>query len=166
MIRSLRFAAVPALALALVLGAQACATGGNCPTSGESRRLLDHEVLMSGYRADGATTENREGTIVVRYEDLGVIATVRVNDEKALLIMSTIWGKKADVIPDADWLLKINGQNRDGIVKVYLDNDADVVTEWLLEVRDGLGLQQVAEATRVFAARSRQVALELAGYIQ
>ncbi|PKN55266.1 MAG: hypothetical protein CVU56_22295 [Deltaproteobacteria bacterium HGW-Deltaproteobacteria-14] len=161
----LRTAALSLLALGLLAGTQACASMAG-HSGGDTSVLYDTAVLSGALSGDGAETNEKGGAVIARYADLGVIAVVQPNEGKDFIRMTTLWGKDKNVIPTADWLLKINAQNRDGIVKVYLDNDADVVTEWLLEVHDGLSPSAVAKATRIFATRSREVALALADYIE
>jgi|GEM_PF-3460477 len=163
--RHLRTAALSLLALGLVASTQACASMAGS-SRGDTSHLYDNNVLIRALSADGGETKENGGSIIVRYPDIGVIAVVQPNRGKDLIRMTTLWGKDKNVVPTAEWLLKVNEQNRDGIVKVYLDNDADLITEWILEVHDGLTADSVAEATRLFAARSREVALALAGYIE
>lgn len=163
--RHVRTAALSLLALGLLAGTQACASMAG-HSRGDTSALYDTTVLSGALSSDGAQTNEKGGAIIAHYTDLGVIAVVQPNEGKDYIRMTTLWGKDKNVIPTADWLLKINAQNRDGIVKVYLDNDADIVTEWLLEVHDGLSPTAVAKATRLFATRSREVALALADYIE
>ncbi|TNF35565.1 MAG: hypothetical protein EP329_06110 [Deltaproteobacteria bacterium] len=164
--RHLRTAALSLLALGLMVTGQACASlSGHAPPE-DSARVYQSTVLVNALNADGAEARENGSAIVARYPDIGVVTVLQPNRGKELIRMTTLWGKQKDVIPSAEWLLKVNAQNRDGIVKVYLDNDADLVTEWILEVHDGLGADAVAAAARVFATRSREVALAVADYIE
>lgn len=153
-------------ALVALGGLSACATAGACPTGAAADAgIYDLNVLQGAFAAEGATTEIAGNVLVTRFTDIGVVAIVGPQQDREFIRMSTVWGKDPNVVPTVEWLLKINVQNKDGIVKVYLDDDADVVTEWYLEGHPGLSPAGVAAAARVFATRSRQVAGELADYL-
>lgn len=156
-----------ALALVAIAGLSACATTTNCPTGPADASLYDLNILGGAFRADGATFELVSDSLAaVRFEDIGVVIVVMPLPDRDVIRMSSTWTKDPNVLPTAEWLLKVNEQNKDGIVKVYLDDDADVITEWYLEAKSGLTPGQVSQAGRVFAARSQQVARELSGYLQ
>ena len=122
---------------------------------------------MAAYRADGASPEDKGGgTIAVRYNDLGIVLVVRANADRELVLLSSIWTHDPSVELTADWLIQINNQNSNGIVKVYLDSDTDLVTEQILHVSNGMGPETVAAQTRTFAMRSLEVVKALSGYIK
>lgn len=153
-------------ALVALGGLSACATtGGACPTGPVDSSIYDLNVLQGAFATEGATGEIAGNVLVARFTDVGVVALIMPQQDREFIRMSTVWGKDPNVVPTAEWLLKINVQNKDGIVKVYLDDDADVVTEWYMEGHPGLSPAGVAAAARVFAVRSRQVAGELSDYL-
>lgn len=159
---------VPAFAaLTLTFAAGACGSSQRCATTGDTAQVYRTDALIAAYAADGASAEDKGGgTLAVRYADLGIVLVVRANQERELVLLSSIWTHDPNVALTADWLIQINNQNSNGIVKVYVDSDLDLVTEQILHVGPGTTPGVVAAQTRVFAARSLEVVKALTGYIK
>jgi hypothetical protein len=152
--------------LAAALSITACkSTGDTRPTEVDSK-IYDVKHLHQAFVAKGIKAEAEADKVVARYEDMGVVVLSVPLPDSGLIRMYTVWLKDPEVELTVEWLFKVNLQNRDGIIKVYLDEDDDVITEWYAEVHAGLSADAVVESARIFAMRSYSVARAIADFLK
>jgi hypothetical protein len=102
---------------------------------------------------------------VTRFEDLGVVLLTQPNAEREFIRMYAIWGREPNTRPDCSWLERVNETNKSGIVKLYLDEDFDLVAEWYTEVVPGLTTDGVVRTGEAFSMRARDAARGLSGML-
>lgn len=154
------------LGLVAAFTVSACASSGARVATAADTEIYNLEKLAAAWVAKGIPSVVEGDKVVTRLEDMGVVVLSLPLPDSELVRMFTIWLKDPEVELTVEWLFKLNLQNRDRIVKVYLDEDDDVVTEWYVDVHPGLRSEDVVEAGRVFAVRSLAVARDISDFLK
>jgi hypothetical protein len=157
----MRYVRHVAVAVALGAGIAGCATAGSGVTTAPlvvAADIYDVEALREAFLARGVATDIDDNTLVTRFEDLGVVLLTQPNQEREFIRMYAVWGRNPAKEVDATWLARVNETNKGGIVKLYLDDDFDLVAEWYTEVVPGLTPDGVVRIGEAFSQRAKDAA--------
>jgi hypothetical protein len=152
------------------------AGGSGCATTSEVRsppltpvvdaNLYNLEALRSAFEARGLISNVEGGDVVTRIEDLGVVLLTQPNADREFVRMYVVWARDPSKAFDGTWLAQANETNKAGIVKVYFDDDLDLVAEWYVEVVPGLTTQGLVRVGETFALRARDAAEAFSGILR
>ena len=129
----------------------------------EALRALQAPIQRAGFR-----TSLIGGGKVLRITDAKgqVKVLVEPHQKVGQLRFVMFWGHPEGTRPTIQLLHQINGLNRAGYLKVYLDKDLDVTIEGFLPYRHGLSPAGLVAFTRRFFERGIAIAVQLSSYIQ
>jgi hypothetical protein len=147
-------------------GASGCASAsgahggdiGGLPEAPFEADLYDLGTLAAAFEDRGLPSKIDGTSVVTQMEDLGVVLLTQPNAERQFIRLYTVWGRDPSKTIDASWTARTNDTNKTGIVKVYFDDDFDLVAEWYIEVVSGVTPQSVVTTGETFAQRALDAA--------